>query len=89
VAIGASPREVVGLVLREGLALAAAGIAIGIPAAYATTRTFAALLFGVKPTDLFTYIAAAVALIAVALVASYVPARRAASVDPIVALRAE
>jgi putative ABC transport system permease protein len=89
VAIGASPREVVGLVLREGLALAAAGIAIGIPAAFATTRTFAALLFGVKPTDLFTYITAAVLLIAVALVASYVPARRAASVDPIVALRAE
>ncbi|OLE84564.1 MAG: hypothetical protein AUF76_03060 [Acidobacteria bacterium 13_1_20CM_2_65_9] len=89
VAIGSSPRDVVSLVLREGLMMAMAGVAVGIPAAYAMTRTFAALLFGVKPTDLFTYVASASGLIALALAASYVPARRAASVDPIVALRTE
>jgi putative ABC transport system permease protein len=89
VALGASTRDVVSLVLREGLAIAVAGIAVGLPAAYATTRTFAALLFGVKPTDLFTYVASAATLIVVALAASYVPARRAACVDPIVALHAE
>jgi len=89
VAIGSSPRDVVSLVLREGLMMAMAGVAVGIPAAYAMTRTFAALLFGVKPTDLFTYVASASGLIALALAASYVPAPRAASVDPIVALRTE
>jgi ABC-type antimicrobial peptide transport system permease subunit len=78
-----------GLVVREGTLIAAAGVAIGIPAAYATSRTFAALLFGVKPTDPFTYVASAIGLIVVALVACYGPARHAARVDPIVALRAE
>jgi len=80
---------VVSLVLREGIVMAMAGVAVGIPAAYAMTRSFAALLFGVKPTDVFTYAASAAGLMAVALAASYVPARRAGSVDPIVALRAE
>lgn len=89
VALGAGTRDVISLVLREGIAIAAAGVAIGLPAAYTASRTFAALLFGVKPTDLFTYVASAVRLIAVALAASYAPARRAARVDPIVALRAE
>ncbi len=89
VALGAGPGDVIKLVLREAFAIAAAGVAIGLPAAYATSRTFAALLFGVKPTDLFTYVASAAVLMAVALAASLVPARRAARVDPIVALRAE
>jgi putative ABC transport system permease protein len=89
VALGADTRDVISLVLREGVAIAAAGVAIGLPAAYATSRTFATLLFGVKPTDLFTYVTSAVGLIAVALAASYGPARRAARVDPIVALHAE
>jgi putative ABC transport system permease protein len=89
VALGADSRDVMSLVLREGLAIAAAGAAIGLPMAYVTSRTFAALLFGVKPTDPFTYVASALGLIAVAIAASYAPARRAARVDPIVALRAE
>ncbi|HYM23640.1 MAG TPA: FtsX-like permease family protein, partial [Vicinamibacterales bacterium] len=89
VALGAGTRDVMSLVLREGLAVAIAGVAVGVPAAYATSRTFAALLFGVKPTDVFTYVASAITLIVVALAASYAPARRAASVDPIVALRTE
>jgi len=89
VALGAGTRDVMSLVLREGLAIAALGIALGLPAAFVTSRAFAALLFGVKATDPFTYAAATIALITVALVASYAPARRASRVDPIVALRAE
>lgn len=89
VALGARTSDVMALVVREGTLIAAAGVAIGIPAAYATSRTFAALLFGVKPTDPFTYVASAIGLIVVALVACYGPARHAARVDPIAALRAE
>jgi putative ABC transport system permease protein len=89
VALGAGTRDVMALVLGEGVAIAAAGVAIGLPAAYATSRTFATLLFGVKPTDPSTYVGAAAGLIAVALAASYAPARRAARIDPVVALRAE
>jgi putative ABC transport system permease protein len=89
VALGARSGDVVALVLRESVAIVAAGLAIGLPAAYATSRMFASLLFGVKPTDLLTYVVSVIALIVVALVASYAPARFAAGVDPIVALRAE
>jgi putative ABC transport system permease protein len=88
-ALGADAGQVLSLVLREGVTIATAGIIIGVPAAYATSRTFAALLFGVAPTDTPTYVAAAMALLLIALAASYVPARRAARVDPMVALRAE
>jgi putative ABC transport system permease protein len=89
VALGASQRDVMSLVLREGLVIAAAGAAIGLPMAFATSRTFASLLFGVRPTDPLTYLVSAGVAIAVALAATYAPARRAAQVDPIVALRAE
>ncbi|HTK29622.1 MAG TPA: ADOP family duplicated permease [Vicinamibacterales bacterium] len=88
-ALGARTGDVMSIVFRESLAIAAAGVAIGLPAAYATSRAFAALLFGVKATDGLTYAAAAVGLMAVAVAASSAPARRAARVDPIVALRAE
>ena len=88
-ALGAGTPEVISLVMREGLAIAVAGVVVGLPAAYATSRTFAALLFGVGPTDAPTYAAAAIALLLIALAASYVPARRASRVDPLVALRAE
>jgi predicted permease len=89
IALGAGTRHVVLLVLREAVAIAALGALIGLPAAYATSRAFAALLFGVQPTDLFTYSASAAGLMVVALVASYAPARRALRVDPLVSLRAE
>jgi putative ABC transport system permease protein len=70
VALGASTVDVIVLVLREGVAIAVVGVAIGLPVAYAASRTFAALLFGVEPTDLLTYAASAVVLIGVALAAS-------------------
>lgn len=88
VALGADARDVMSMVFGEALAMAAAGLAIGLPAAYAVARTFAALLFGVKPADAATYSASAIVLLVVAVAAAYTPARRAARVDPIVALRA-
>jgi ABC-type antimicrobial peptide transport system permease subunit len=89
VALGAGTRDVMALVLGEGVAVAAVGVAIGLPAAYATSRALATLLFGVTPSDPWTYVGAAAGLMAVALAASYVPARRAARIDPVVALRSE
>jgi len=72
-----------------GLRLAAIGVAIGLALAFGLTRFIASFLFGVKPTDPMTYAAVAAALIAVALLASYIPARRATKVDPMMALRYE
>ncbi|MCU1384117.1 MAG: macB 9 [Acidobacteria bacterium] len=79
----------IALVLGESLLMAAAGLGVGVPAAYSASRTFADLLFGIAPTDIVTYTVAAGALLIVVIVATYVPARRAAAIDPIVALRAE
>jgi putative ABC transport system permease protein len=69
-----------------GLKLAAAGVIVGIALSFALTRVIASFLFGVEATDPPTYAAVAVTLIAVALLASYIPARRATKVDPMVAL---
>jgi putative ABC transport system permease protein len=89
VALGARRKDVMRLVVGEGMKLAVAGIALGIPAALVATRLLERLLFGVKPADVVTYAAVALLLAAAALVACFVPARRAASVDPMVALRHE
>jgi putative ABC transport system permease protein len=89
VALGASRRDVVALVVRSGLRWSLAGVVVGLMGAYAATRLMTGLLFGVSPTDPATFAAMAVAMIGVAVSASYIPARRAASVDPISALRAE
>ena len=89
VALGAQSRQVMAPVLREGVGLALTGIAIGIAASLAATRLLAEFLFGVEPTDPMTYTAVALLLLAIALVASYIPSRRALRVDPITALRAE
>ena len=88
-AIGATPADVVRLFLREGAGLTLVGVAVGLAGALAGSRALATLLFGVTTTDPLTFVAVAGALAAVALLASYLPARRAAGVDPMAALRAD
>jgi ABC-type antimicrobial peptide transport system permease subunit len=88
-ALGAQIGDVRRMFLRHGLRLTAAGIALGIGVALVLTRVLSALLFGVGPTDPMTYAAVSGGLAAVALLATYLPARRASRVDPVVALRAE
>ena len=86
-ALGASFPEVRNMVVRQAMTLAAAGIVIGLAAAYGLTRLMASLLFQVKPNDPAVFASVAAILAAVALLASYLPARRALRVDPVVALR--
>jgi ABC-type antimicrobial peptide transport system permease subunit len=88
-ALGAKPRDVLTLVLGQGIGATLIGIALGIVAGIALTRTMASLLFGVKPTDAFTFASVAVLLLLVAITASYIPARRAMRTDPLAALRHE
>ena len=89
IALGADGRDILGLVLGHGMALAGTGIAIGLAAAFALTRLMSSLLCRVSVTDPLTLIAGPVLFAAVALVASYLPVRRAMRVDPAIALRAE
>jgi ABC-type antimicrobial peptide transport system permease subunit len=86
-AFGAAPGRVLRLVLGEALRLVAAGLAAGTAAAWLLTRLIANLLFGVTPTDPLTFAAVTLVLIAAALGAAYLPARTAARVDPLIALR--
>ena len=88
-ALGAQKRDVLWMVVQHGLRLALIGAGIGIGGALVLTRFLAGLLYGIKPTDPLTFITVSLILIAVALVACYIPARRAAKVDPMVALRYE
>jgi predicted permease len=87
--LGASRREIIGLVLRQGMSLAAAGLAAGLVAAIAVTRFMARLLYGVRPADPGTLAAVTLLLGVISLLACYVPARRATKVDPLVTLRHE
>jgi putative ABC transport system permease protein len=87
--MGASRARVVGMVLKRGLVLTAAGSAIGLALALVLSRTAASLLYGVSPTDTPTFILVPVFLVLTALAACLVPARRAASLDPIRALKYE
>jgi putative ABC transport system permease protein len=89
IALGAQRRDVLQLVMRDGAKIALFGIASGIAGALALTRLMASLLFEVKPTDPATFAGVAILLALVALVACYIPARRAMRVDPMVALRYE
>jgi putative ABC transport system permease protein len=88
-ALGARPGDVLGLVTKLGFKLTSIGVAIGVALAFVVTRLISTFLFGVKPTDPLTYAAVALSLAAIALLACYVPARRAMQVDPMVALRYE
>ena len=88
-ALGAEGGEVRRMVLKQGLVLAGAGVALGLGAAVGLTRLMGALLYGVRPVDPLTFTIVALSLTAVALLASYLPARRASRVDPVVAIRAE
>ncbi len=88
-ALGAPHASILRLVLRHGVTVAASGIGIGLVASIAVTRAIRSLLVGVTPTDPTTFVGVSLLLAAVALVASYVPARRAARVDPLMALRSE
>ncbi len=88
-ALGARPQDVTRMVLRHGLSVAGVGVAVGLIAAVGLTRLMSTLLFGVSPVDPVTYGVVAIGLTAIAVLASYLPSRRAARVDPIEALRLE
>ncbi|HEX8180907.1 MAG TPA: ABC transporter permease [Pyrinomonadaceae bacterium] len=88
-ALGAQPRDVLRLVIRQGMLLALAGVAVGLIGALLLTRVMTTLLYGVHPTDPVTFTAVSLILLTVALTACFIPARRATRVDPLIALRDE
>ena len=88
-ALGARPGQVVGLLLQENLARVSIGVGLGLAAAFGVTRVLKSFLFEVAPSDALTFGSTAVLLAAVALAATWWPARRATRVDPMIALRAE
>jgi putative ABC transport system permease protein len=89
IALGAAPRRMVGMVLREGLASAVIGLGIGVVGALGLARLVSGLLFGVEPTDPVCFAGSAAVLLAVAVAASLIPARRVVAIEPMTALRAE
>lgn len=89
VALGAARKRLLAMVLIEGLQMALAGVLVGVTGAWGLTRFIRSLLYGVRPTDAFTFVLAPLLLLLVALAACYLPARRAAKVNPMVALRHE
>jgi putative ABC transport system permease protein len=88
-ALRARRREVLALVLRQGIVLAAIGILLGLGGAMAVTRYLSTMLFGLTPLDALTFVSVSAAFLLVALVACYIPSRRATKVDPLIALRYE
>ena len=88
-ALGAQARNVSWLILREALLLVIAGVVVGLPMIFAVTRLASTLLFGLTPTDPVSLLSAALLMLAVSMVAGYLPSRRATRVDPMVALRCE
>jgi ABC-type lipoprotein release transport system permease subunit len=84
-ALGANPANVLGMVIRQGITLALIGVAVGTVAALGVTRLISSMIFGVTPYDPITFILVAAVLVAVALLACFIPARRAMRVDPMVA----
>jgi ABC-type antimicrobial peptide transport system permease subunit len=88
-ALGAGASRVVGMVVLRGVALAAAGLVVGLSAAWLMAGAMSKILYGVQATDPMTYGAVALLLCAIAAAASWIPARRAVSIDPITVLREE
>jgi ABC-type antimicrobial peptide transport system permease subunit len=88
-ALGSRPREILALVIRQALFLSCIGMLVGIAAALALTRALRTLLFDIAPGDPMSFVIALGMLTGVALLASYIPARRATKVDPMVTLRSE
>jgi len=89
VALGAQRRDVLKLIMTRGLILVGIGVIVGLGASFALSRVLETLLFGVKPNNALVMISVSVGLVLIALVACYIPARRATKVDPLVALRYE
>jgi putative ABC transport system permease protein len=89
VAVGATYHDVVAMIVKQGLRTVFIGVAIGLVGSLALTRAMQSLLFGVTATDPLTFAAVILLLVAVAVLACYIPARRASKVDPVVALRSE
>ncbi len=88
-ALGAERRAVLGLIVRQGLAFTLTGVMIGIGGAWVLTRFLTSFLYAVRPTDPATFLVVSAVLVAVSILATYIPARRATKVDPMVALRYE
>jgi putative ABC transport system permease protein len=89
IALGASGESVLGMVFRRGMFTTLSGLLLGLPMAYALARLVASLIYGVSPSDLVTFTSIPLALLLVAALAIYIPARRAMRIDPIIALRDE
>jgi ABC-type antimicrobial peptide transport system permease subunit len=88
-ALGAKPGNVHSILIGQGLRLVLIGLGLGLTAAFAVTRELSSVLYGIQPTDLLTFAGVSLLLGCVAVLASYIPARRATSIDPMQALRAE
>ena len=88
-ALGATPGGITNMVIRQGLLLGGIGVAVGIAGALLLTRFLSSLLFGIEPTDPLTFVAIGFLMMMVAIISSYIPARRAARIDPVISLRTE
>jgi ABC-type antimicrobial peptide transport system permease subunit len=89
IAMGASSRDILSMVLRQGLGVIGIGLVLGLGIAFAGTRVLATMFIGVKPSDPLTFTVVVLVLTAIALFACWIPARRATRIDPLVALRHE
>jgi len=88
-ALGAQRTDVLGMVIRQGMVTTVGGVIVGVLGAVAATRLLSSLLYGVEATDPMTFATVSLVLVGIAVLASYIPARRAARVDPLIALRSE